>query len=94
MSFLNICETESFVIPNNSLPSDKPEPVCFSIKFIDSDLLFDYSLAIDLGAFLDSEYKRSIKSEILKINEKDIFARTENKLEIFEKSLKSEFKKI
>lgn len=85
----NAAENTLELIPNNSLPADKPEPVCFSIKFFDSDLLFDYSLAIDLGAFLDSEYKRSIKSEILKINEKDIFSRTENKLEIFEKSLKS-----
>jgi len=88
-NFPNAAENTLELIPNNSLPADKPEPVCFSIKFIDSDLLFDYSLAIDLGAFLDSEYKRSIKSEILKINEKDIFARTDNKLEIFEKSLKS-----
>lgn len=87
-NFPNAAENTLELIPNNSLPADKPEPVCFSIKFIDSDLLFDYSLAIDLGAFLDSEYKRSIKSEILKINEKDIFARTDNKLEIFEKSLK------
>lgn len=85
----NAAENTLELIPNNSLPADKSEPVCFSIKFIDSGLLFDYSLAIDLGAFLDSEYKRSIKSEILKINEKDIFARTENKLEIFEKNLKS-----
>ena len=88
-NFPNAAENTLELIPNNSLPADKPEPVCFSIKFIDSDLLFDYSLAIDLGAFLDSEYKRSIKSEILKINEKAIFARTENKLEIYEKSLKS-----
>ena len=67
----NAAENTLELIPNNSLPADKPDPVCFSIKFIDSDLLFDYSLAIDLGSFLDSEYKRSIKSEILKINEKD-----------------------
>ena len=85
----NAAENTLELIPNNSLPADKPEPVCFSIKFIDSDLLFDYSLDIILGAFLDSDYKRSIKSEILKINGKDIFARTDNKLEIFEKSLKS-----
>ena len=85
----NAAENTLELIPNNSLPADKSEPVCFSIKFIDSDLLFDYSLAIDLGSFLDSDYKRSIKSEILKINEKDIFSRTENKLEIYEKNLKS-----
>ncbi|MBO4639090.1 MAG: ATP-binding protein [Treponema sp.] len=88
-NFPNAAENTLELIPNNSLSIDKPEPVYFSIKFIDSDLLFDYSLVIDLGSFLDSDYHRSIKSESLAINEKELFIRTDNKLEIFEKNLKS-----
>ena len=88
-NFPNAAENNLELIPNKSLPVNIPEPVSFSIKFIDSGLLFDYSLVIDLGTFLDSSYKRSIKSEILKINEKEVFSRTENKLEIYEKNFKS-----
>ncbi len=88
-NFPNAAENSLELIPNNSIPENKPEPVSFSIKFIDYDLLFDYSLIIDLGPFLDSDYKRSIVSETLSINEKSLFLRTVNKLEIYEKNLKS-----
>lgn len=86
---LNAAENTLELIPNNSLPSDKPEPVYFSIKFLHSNFLFDYTLLVDLGSFLASDYKRTIKSETLAINEKDIFVRKDNKLELFEKNLKS-----
>lgn len=85
----NAAENNLELIPNNSLPVNKSEPVSFSIKFIDSDLLFDYSLIVDLGSFLVSNYHRSIKSEILSINEKELFSRINNKLEVYEKNLKT-----
>lgn len=50
-------------------------PVDFSIKFIDSGYLFEYKLSLDLGGFLQDEYKRSIVSEILYVNEKLVFSR-------------------
>ena len=86
---LNTAENTLELIPNNSLSSDKTEPVYFSIKFLHSGIRFDYTLLIDLGPFMASDYKRSIKSETLSINEKDIFVRKENKLELYDKNLKS-----
>ena len=38
------------LIPNNTL--DTAEPVDFSVIFTDHDLLFDYSISLDLGRFL------------------------------------------
>lgn len=51
-------------------------PVDFAIRFIESGLLFDYKLSLDLGSFLDEDYERKVLTEILSINEKMIFSRS------------------
>ena len=55
-------------------------PVDFSIKFIENNLLFTYQLSINIGSFLETDYKRKIESETLSINEELVFSRT-NSLE-------------
>lgn len=67
------------LIPNLSL--QQIEPVWFSIKFINDGLLVEYELSLDLGRFLEKNYRRRILSEILKINGSSVFVRTD-KLEI------------
>ena len=62
------------LIPNCNANS---VPVEFAIKFIENDLLIDYSLTVDLGNFLDREYKRKILEEKLSVNEKSVFIRTD-----------------
>jgi AAA15 family ATPase/GTPase len=59
-------------IPNSHNPH---KPVAFSIAFIESDYLIEYSLEIDLGAFLTPKYDRKVVSERLDINNKMIFKR-------------------
>ena len=52
-----------------------PQPVEFEIKFIEKEILYQYGIKVDLGAFLDGDYSRKILSETLSINEKMIFTR-------------------
>ena len=85
----NAAETNLELIPNNTCKSLVPEPVCFFIKFIHNSMLFEYSIEIDLGPFLDKDYQRSVKVESLKINEKEVFIRENKKISIIEKNLKS-----
>ncbi|WP_238654413.1 AAA family ATPase [Paenibacillus piscarius] len=61
------------LIPNRSL--QMKAPVDFEIKFIANDLMFEYKLSLDLGSFLDEDYKRKVISETLSINEKLVFSR-------------------
>ncbi|MDR1538481.1 MAG: ATP-binding protein [Clostridiales bacterium] len=65
-------------IPNISA---KEKPVFFSIKFIDSNLLFEYSVEADLGEFMNKEAERKIVSETLKVNDKLFFSRNGDELE-------------
>ena len=55
----------------------KAEPTEFSIRFVDEGLMVEYSLAADLGAFLDSDHRRRILEEKLLVNEKQVFVRGE-----------------
>lgn len=64
------------LIPNNS--KDNSEPVELSVKFVEDVMEIDYSLAVDLGTFLDDEYKRKIIKEQLIINGEKIFIRTDD----------------
>lgn len=64
------------LIPNNKLK--KSSPVNFSVEFIEENILIKYFLSIDLGLFMDSEYKRRIISEELYVNKDRIFHRGEN----------------
>ena len=76
------------LIPNNTC--NEPEPVSFSIKFIEQDMLVEYAFSMDVGTFLDSEYDRKIIKESLKINEKLLFHRNEE-LEICSLDLIKEY---
>jgi len=62
------------LIPNSN--SNNNAPVEFFIKFIEQNLLIEYTIVLDLGGFLDTEYPRKIISEQLSVNEKLIFLRT------------------
>lgn len=75
-SSMNYADNVLELIPNNALTEKKP--VCFSIKFIHKDLLIFYSFKLDLGSFLDKEYNRSVKEEILAVNDKVVFERSNN----------------
>ncbi len=69
------------LIANNALV--EALPVCFYIKFIEEELLFEYSIKLDLGKFLEIDYKRKIVEEELSINSKKVFFRTDTSLEVF-----------
>ncbi|MCY1152963.1 MAG: ATP-binding protein [Sphaerochaetaceae bacterium] len=69
------------LIANNALV--EALPVCFYIKFIEEEFLFEYSIKLDLGKFLEIDYKRKIVEEELSINSKKVFFRTDTSLEVF-----------
>lgn len=60
--------------------NEKKQTTSFQIKFIENELLFDYEIEIDLGAFLQRDYERRIISERLAINDHKIMERTQDKL--------------
>ncbi len=61
------------IIPNNQLKKSKP--VCFCIKFITDACFVTYELNVDLGRFLNQDYRHKILKEELHINEDLIFSR-------------------
>lgn len=92
----NVAEYALELIPNNTLNENKN--VFFSIKFIHKELLIKYSTLLDLGPFLEKDYKRKVLEELLEVNEKTIFHRIKNSLvfenlNLFEKQLISGFNK-
>ncbi len=54
-------------------------PTYFYIKFIENNLLIEYSFSVNLGSFLDRNFSRFIENEELLINEEIVFKRS-NKL--------------
>ena len=54
-------------------------PVEFSIRFIDNDMLIDYSMIVDLGGFLEKDHPRKILEEKLAVNEKPVFIRNDKR---------------
>ncbi|MDR1701776.1 MAG: ATP-binding protein [Sporomusaceae bacterium] len=66
------------LIPN--CDNDESVPVEFSIKFIHSDLVFEYSISMLLGKFAENDFTRKINAEKLLVNEKLIFSRDDNNL--------------
>ncbi len=64
------------LVPNNRLIEGRP--VKFFITFLEKNLQIQYSISMDLGAFLDEEYCREIKEERLSVNGEDIFIRNTN----------------
>lgn len=81
------------LIPNNIC--NEPEPVSFSIKFIEQDMLIEYTFSMNIGTFLDLDYNRKIVKESLKINGKLLFNREEEleicSLDLIEAYLVNEF---
>lgn len=69
----NHASTALELIPNNKL-SD-PQPVEFSIDFIEKDLRIQYSISVDLGLFLEDEHERNVLSEELVVNGDRVFNR-------------------
>lgn len=51
------------------------EPTEFSIRFGDGGLVVEYSLVVDLGSFMESDYPRKIVEERLIVDEKQVFLR-------------------
>ncbi len=80
----NIASCALELIPNNLY--EEPEPVEFSIKFIEQNILFEYSFSMDVGIFLKREYNRKVLTESLKINDKILFIR-DKELEIYSDNL-------
>jgi len=68
------------LIPNNTLTA--PEPVEFSITFIEQGLLFEYAISLDLGRFLERDHDRKVLKEILRVNNATVFTRDTSTLEI------------
>ncbi|MBP3477343.1 MAG: ATP-binding protein [Lachnospiraceae bacterium] len=63
------------LIPNNNYT--EPQPVEFAVEFIEDGLRIGYSICLDLGVFLDSEYRRNILKEEMTVNGECIFCRGE-----------------
>jgi len=63
------------LIPNNK--RSNPHPVKFFVDFFENGLRIQYEICLDLGLFLDIEYKRRIISEELAVNGYSVFRRTE-----------------
>lgn len=61
------------LIPNCN--SEKREPVSFAIEFYNEGEVFSYSLTMNLGYFLESDFDREIQTEELKVNGAVIFKR-------------------
>ena len=61
------------LIPNNKLTES--QPLELSIDFLEKGFRIQYSIAIDLGSFLDEGYDRKVISEELLVDETSIFRR-------------------
>ena len=75
---INAADYALELIPNNTLK--EKENVFFSIKFIQEELLINYSVRLDLGLFLEKDYNRFVVEEKLEIDDKLLFERKNNEL--------------
>lgn len=64
------------LIPNNKMST--PQPVEFSVDFLENGLRIQYDICIDLGTFLDDSYKRKIIGEELIVNGDSVFRRKDD----------------
>jgi len=74
------------LIPN--FKNTKVEPTTFSISFITNNILFDYSLSIDIGDFLNEKYNRKVVEEYFSVNNEWIFERIDKDLKINQEMIK------
>ena len=72
----NAAATALELIPNS--PNESVDPVSFAIKFITDGMLVEYSFSVALGKFLESDFKRKVLSETLKINNSLVFSRNDS----------------
>lgn len=75
----NTASTNLELIPNTSFID--PKPVEFFVDFLEKNLRIQYTLKLDLGVFLSTDYKRRVEFEELIVNGKTIFTRS-NELKI------------
>lgn len=75
----NTASTNLELIPNTSFID--PKPVEFFVDFLEKNLRIQYTLKLDLGVFLSTDYKRKVEFEELIVNGKTIFTRS-NELKI------------
>lgn len=68
----NVASSSLELIPNCDMES---APTEISISFVEKELIFTYSLVMDLGHFLAKDYGRKILEEKLVVNEKEVFTR-------------------
>jgi abortive infection family protein len=61
------------LIPNQG---NSPAPTSFYIRFLENGLVVEYSLSLQLGEFLDKDFRRKIIEEKLSVNEHLVFIRT------------------
>lgn len=66
------------LIPNKKISN---KPVKFFISFIENEINFDYHLNLDIGDFLDVNYKRCILNEKLYINDNMMFNRNNKSID-------------
>lgn len=67
------------LIPNCNNSNNSVVPTEFLIRFIDEELLIEYSLVVDLGSFMEKDYPRNILEERLLVNGKQIFLRHQSR---------------
>ena len=70
---------------------DEINPVEFEIAFIKDSLEYNYGVSFYIGAFDEEDYNRQIIKEYLKINSKEIFNRTADKVNVNYKNIDDEF---
>ena len=63
------------LIPNNR--NKEAEPTEFAVDFLEKGFRIQYKIVIDLGTFLDNEYKRRVLSEKLTVNGDTVFERSD-----------------
>lgn len=73
----NVASAKLELIPNNAMT--EVQPVRFAIDFMVEKYRIQYSLALDLGRFLDDKYERRVLEEKLIVNDNLIFERITHK---------------
>ncbi len=68
------------LIPNKD--SSERKPVEFSVFFYTNGMFIRYCLSLDLGFFMESDYKRKVLNEVLLVDEKTVFERNGEKIRV------------
>lgn len=68
------------LIPN--VRNNETRPVEFYIRFIEVGHLLEYSISLDIGDFMNIHHDRKVLAEELRVNNKTVFHRKDNRLSI------------